>query len=141
MAMQMTRSSLPGITALLLATGATVVNAATKLPSGEMSAREVLEAYDKKLLPEHRKMVEDLLQWMQNGLLWANALLEKRGQPPLYCQPHRLTITGPMVIDMVRKGIRDNPGWSEQSFDMIVVLSIQRTFPCPSQPDPGFERR
>jgi hypothetical protein len=116
---------LTSIAALFLATGA---NAA---PKGDVSTRWFLEAYD-KMLPEHRKHVEDMLSWMQLGLLWANTLLKDRGQPLIYCQPDRLTVTGPMILDMMRKGVRDNPKWSEVPAELVIVTALQRTFPCPS---------
>ena len=120
---------LTSIAVLFLATGA--ANAASKHPPGEVSARWFLEAYD-KMLPEYRERIEAQLSWMQLGFLWANIFLKDRGQPLIYCQPDRLTITGPMVLDMLRKGVRDNPDWGELPAELVIAIALQRTFPCPS---------
>lgn len=67
---------------------------------------------------------------MQVGLLWANTMLKKRKQPLLYCQPDRLTLTDTQVIDMMRQAIIDKPKWGDFPVGLMVLLALQRTFPC-----------
>jgi hypothetical protein len=54
-------------------------------------------------------------------------------QPAIYCPPEHLIITGPMVIDMIRDGMKDHPDWGEESFNHVAFLALKRTFPCKPQ--------
>jgi hypothetical protein len=67
---------------------------------------------------------------MTTGLLWGNVMLKDRGQPPLYCQPDKLVITDAQMIDMMRRAMKDNPKWGEFPIGMMVLATLQRTFPC-----------
>jgi len=90
----------------------------------------IIDAYDRLLLPEDRKEIDDLVGGISTGLLWANAMLEKRQQPLLYCQPRHLTLTGTQVIDMMRRAMKDNPKWRDFALGEMVLVTLQRTFPC-----------
>jgi hypothetical protein len=57
-------------------------------------------------------------------------MLKDRGQPPLYCQPDKLVITDAQMIDMMRRAMKDNPKWGEFPIGMMVLATLQRTFPC-----------
>ena len=98
----------------------------------EGATRFSLRAYDTILVPEDRKHVEELIGGMQIGLLWANTMLEKRGQPLLYCQPDHLMITDTQMIDMMRRTMKDKPKWGDFPLGMMVLVTLQRTFPCKS---------
>jgi hypothetical protein len=65
--------------------------------------------------------------------MWANVSLEVKGQPAIYCPPEHLIITGPMVIDMIRDGMKDHPDWGKESFNYVAFLALKRTLPCKPQ--------
>jgi hypothetical protein len=94
------------------------------------NVRSILEIYDKILVPEDRQHLESLIGGITIGLLWANAMLHSRRQPLLYCQPKKLVPTDTQVIDMMRRAMRDNPKWGDFPLGMMVLATLQRTFPC-----------
>ena len=94
------------------------------------STRFALHAYDKILVAADRKQIEQLIGGMQVGLMWANVFLKDRGQPRLYCQPERLKITDSLMIDMMRETMKDKPNLGDLPLGMMVLVTLQRTFPC-----------
>jgi hypothetical protein len=90
---------------------------------------KALWIYDQNL-PKSRLMLEQVSKGIQNGLMWANATLRQDGRPMIYCQPDRLTITGEMVIEMVRKLVNDHPEWGKKDYDFVAFTALKRTFPC-----------
>jgi hypothetical protein len=115
---------------LLLALSASDATAKDDLPKIDGSIRSTLDVYDKFLVPEDRKGIESFIGGMQIGLLWANVVLKERGQPLLYCQPDKLVITDSQMIDMMRRAMNDNPKWGDFPLGMMVLVTLQRTFPC-----------
>ena len=128
----MTKTLLIGVAALFLATGTAYSDAAILLPD---NTRKVLKEYDDAMLShsEYRQYMEFFLKGMATGLMWANVSLKAKGQPSIYCQPDHLIITGPMVIDMIRDGMREHPDWGEDPFNFVAFLALKRTFPCKPQ--------
>ena len=128
----MKKTLLIGVAALFLATGTAYSDAATLLPD---NTRKVLKKYDDAMLShsEYRQYMEFFLKGMATGLMWANVSLKAKGQPSIYCQPDHLIITGPMVIDMIRDGMREHPDWGEDPFNFVAFLALKRTFPCKPQ--------
>jgi len=116
--------------ALLLALSAVNVSAEDLSKAEVGSIRWTLEVYDKELVPEDRKHIEGYIGGIQLGLLWANAALKHRGQPLLYCQPDHLTITGSQMVDMMRRAMKDKPKLGDFPVGMMVLETLQRTFPC-----------
>jgi hypothetical protein len=94
------------------------------------NARSILEIYDKILVPEDRTHLEHWIGGMQIALLWANTMLKNRKQPLLYCQPDHLTLTDTQVIDIIRQAMIDKPKWGDFPVALMVLLALQRTFPC-----------
>ncbi len=92
--------------------------------------RSILKLYDDIATPQGRQRIEDAVGGMTTGLLWANAMLRERGQPLLYCQPDKLDLAGAQVIGMMRQAMRDNPKWGDFALGMMVLVTLQRTFPC-----------
>jgi len=113
---------------LLLAFSASNVNA--EEPKIDESFRSALNVYDHYLVPEDRHHIENFIGGMQIGLLWANVMLHSRGQPLLYCQPDHLTITDSQMLDMMRRAMKENPKWGDFPVGMMVLVTLQRTFPC-----------
>jgi hypothetical protein len=128
-----TRTFITGIAALFLATGTAHSDAATQQRPD--ATHWALKQYDDSMLSdsEFHYYIENFLKGMATGLMWANASLKVKNQPPFYCQPDHLYITGPMVIDMIRRGIRENPDWGEEPFNYVAFLALKRTFPCKPQ--------
>ena len=94
------------------------------------STRDVLHVYDKYLVSEDRRHIESFISAMQIGLLWANAELKHRGQALLYCQPDKLVITNSQMIDMMRRAIKDDAELGGYPLGMVVLVTLQKTFPC-----------
>lgn len=109
---------------------AAVSASAEDIPKVDQSIRSTLNVYDKYLVPEDRKEIANWIGAMEIGLLWANVMLKNRGQPLLYCQPDHLTITDGQMIDMMRRAMKDNPKWGDFPVGMMVLVTLQRTFPC-----------
>ena len=93
------------------------------------SARYALDAYD-KMLPEDRRIVENFISGIEEGLSWANVAVKNQRQPPLYCQPDHLTLTVPQIIDVMRRGINNDPALGDYPLGMVALIALQRTFPC-----------
>lgn len=115
---------------LLIALSASNANAQSKLNEPNDSFRHAMEIYDRYLVPKDRNSFQEWIGGMQLGLLWANVMLKSRGQPLLYCQPGHLTITDSQMLDMMRRAMKDNPKWGEFPVGMMVLVTLQQTFPC-----------
>jgi hypothetical protein len=62
---------------------------------------------------------------------WANTFLEEhRKEPPLYCVPPKLALTGEQIIDMLRKEIKDKPREADLEVGLVMMLLLQEVFPC-----------
>jgi hypothetical protein len=118
------------VPALLLALSAANASAEDLSKAEVGSTRWTLEVYDKELVPKDREHIENYIGGIQLGLLWANVMLKERGQPLLYCQPEHLTITGSQMLDMIRRAMKDKPKWGDFPLGMMILVTLQRTFPC-----------
>jgi hypothetical protein len=101
----------------------------------EVKAGQFLEMYDQQLGPEARKEAEIIISYIEDGFGWANAELTSRKTPPLYCLPPKLALTGPQLIDILRRAIAEqaplpNP-LSDQLLGLALLVSLERVFPCP----------
>jgi hypothetical protein len=116
-------------------------NAAAEDLNKMKSARYALHAYDSFTDRDARKGIETLIGGMQIGSLWANAMLKDRGQPLLYCQPDRLNITDSQMIDMMRQAMKDRPTWGDFHLGMMVLVTLQHTFPWYAMANAGHDTR
>ena len=101
-----------------------------------IKAGQWLEMYDHQLDPEARKWAELTISDIEDGFGWANAeLRSRRNTPPLYCSPPKLALTGPQLIDILRRAIADESPLpnrlSNQLLGFALLISLQRVFPCP----------
>lgn len=75
-----------------------------------------------------------------SGYSWANAELITSKKPPLYCQPHRLPMGRDIYFDILVRYLDD---WKKASvsaessnklgeleIEPLLLLALQRTFPC-----------
>jgi len=57
-------------------------------------------------------------------------LEEVRKEKPLYCQPDNLVLTGPQLLDMLRRDAREVPENGERPFGFAVLAVSLNVFPC-----------
>jgi hypothetical protein len=118
---------------LCCATVAAAIFAATLEATAEPSlatANDVLRAYERGD-PLTRKSIEDVLKAEEDGLSWANAWWANRHHDSvLYCPPKNLALTGPQVLDILRRGVTDDPKLRKSAYGLAVLIALRRTFPC-----------
>jgi len=62
---------------------------------------------------------------------WANAELNKRKDtPPLYCVLDGFGLTGEQILEMLRKEAKENPSSAEESYGLVMLLTLKKAFPC-----------
>ena len=65
----------------------------------------------------------------------ANAALSSNGKPPLYCQPPHLALNADNLVDIVRLEMESpmapNIRQKKVPVELIVLVALQRSFPCP----------
>lgn len=67
------------------------------------------------------------------GLEAANALLERKNDALLYCQPN-IAIIGDQHLRIMEQAIEKHPEWGEldaADFGMALLLALREAFPCP----------
>ena len=109
------------------------------LPFDEMSAADLLSKYD-GANAEGRECVQLVVGYTENGLSWANAYLQHKGEAPLYCQPERLALTAEQSIDILRRYVNDHPAARDKPFGLGLFDALQETFTCPAAIDVGPEK-
>jgi hypothetical protein len=99
------------------------------------NAGRLLEMYDHEMDEEARQLFEFTVSHIQDAFGWANAELRGRKTRPLYCAPPKLALTAPQLINILRKGIIEEPPLanplSNQPLGFALLVSLQRAFPCP----------
>ena len=109
----------------------------TILPSrAENSAGDALRIYDKGN-KETREMLELIITETQNGASWTNAILIRQKKQPLYCTPPNLVFTASQLVDIIRRAIKEDQDQdlSKYPLGMVLLVSLQRVFPCQQQPN------
>jgi hypothetical protein len=101
----------------------------------------LLEAYDHDGMEEGARQLFELSVFeIADAFGWANAELKGRKTSPLYCEPPTQALTAPQLIDLLRKGITNEPPLPHPLSDMplafALLVSLQRAYPC-SQTIPG----
>jgi len=68
---------------------------------------------------------------LQAGLTEANTwLTETRKEAPMFCQPATLKLTADQLVDMLRRGLNDQPDLDDSDMASALLTVMQRTFPC-----------
>jgi hypothetical protein len=80
-----------------------------------------------------RKQFENLLTLNEMGTGWANAELEVRHQPLLYCTPASLVLTGEQMADMLAREAEQFPKLRTVPYGEALLLTLIATFPCPAK--------
>jgi hypothetical protein len=81
--------------------------------------------------PLGRDQTETQIMGVQRGFIAANAYLTGTlKQPPMYCQPETLSLTADQLIEMLRRGVREQPELDEDDPPGALLAVMQHTFPC-----------
>jgi hypothetical protein len=110
-----------------------LVGTGTNVARADSSSGDFLKDYDAAGQAD-RRIYDMFVTGFESGLFWANAIMvNQRHEEPLYCQPPHLTVPNSLMIDMLRRGIRQDPaiGRAELAIGFLAVL--QRAFPCPQK--------
>ena len=91
--------------------------------------------YDHQMDSEARTEAELMVSYIGDAFGWANVELSSRRKTlPLYCPPSKVAITGPQLIDILRRAIAEEPPLpnplSNQAFGFALLVSLERVFPC-----------
>jgi hypothetical protein len=96
----------------------------------EANVKKVLDMYDTGSSADRQSIVT-ILTAVEDGMGWANAELNKRKDtPPLYCVPDGFGITGEQILEMLRKEAKENPSSAEDSYGLVMLLTLKKAFPC-----------
>jgi len=101
----------------------------------EPDAPTFLKHYDEADLAT-KKSLERWISDIQNGMSWANAELLDRSQPPLYCPPDSLVLTGQQLVDILRREVTwrevTTPGVvAKVAFPAVLLLALEKSFSLP----------
>jgi hypothetical protein len=92
----------------------------------EANAKKVLDMYDKGSSADKQSIVT-ILTAVEDGMGWANIELKKRKDtPPLYCVPDGFGLTGEQILEMLRKEIKENPSFAEESYGLVMLLTFKK---------------
>lgn len=81
--------------------------------------------------PLGRDQTETQIMGIQRGFIAANAYLTGTlRQPPMYCQPEALSLTADQLIEMLRRGVKEQPELDDHDTAPALLAVMQRTFPC-----------
>jgi hypothetical protein len=74
---------------------------------------------------------ETQLMGIQKGFIATNMFLrETRKEAPLYCQPETLSLTAGQLVDMLRRGLKEQPDLDDTNLAPAMLAVMQHTFPC-----------
>ena len=76
-------------------------------------------------------MAETEIMGLQSGFIEANSYLtEIRKEAPMFCQPQSLSLTADQLIDMLRRGVDEQPELDQKDLASALLAVMQHTFPC-----------
>lgn len=85
--------------------------------------------------PLGRSSTESQIMGLQSGFLEANAFLRKdRKEAPLYCPPENFNLTADQLVDMLRRGVKEQPELDDSTLSSALLTIMRNTFPCPQNP-------
>jgi hypothetical protein len=78
-----------------------------------------------------QSMAESEVSGLQAGFTEANAYLTGvRREAPMFCQPANLALTADQLIDMLRRGVDEQPELDQSNLASALLAVMRRTFPC-----------
>ena len=85
--------------------------------------------------PLGQSMAETEVTGLQAGFTEANVYLTAtRKEVPMFCQPANLRLTADQLIDMLRRGLDDQPELDQSDLAAALLSVMRRTFPCQQNP-------
>jgi hypothetical protein len=92
--------------------------------------------------PLGRDQTETQIMGIQHGFIAANAYLTGTlKQPPMYCQPETLSLTADQLIEMLRRGVKEQPELDADDPPSALLAVMQHTFPCAQNSKVGATQR
>ena len=96
----------------------------------EMEAKELLDLYQKSSVTV-REEIESLVKKTETGFEWANAdLTHNRKTIALYCSPEEATLTGPKLLEIMRRYVEQNPVVQNHPWGRTLLDALKELFPC-----------
>jgi hypothetical protein len=93
-----------------------------------------LKAYKAARRSDSIETIENYVDGVGNGLLWANSALQAENKEPLFCIPD-LTLNEENYLALLDRQIKDGmptkAAWRDDDpIEIILLRALQRTFPC-----------
>jgi hypothetical protein len=80
----------------------------------------------------NRLFADKIVETLEDGLSWANAYLRsQRKEQAIYCIPEKLVLTGPQIIDMMQRRVREKPDTGFLPYSLTILDALIDAFPCP----------
>jgi hypothetical protein len=108
---------------------AILLSGSTNAMAQQADVNAVLHDYDTGERIQ-RIVLEKTLTNMQSGISVANSTLIFKQQSPLYCPPQTLVMTGPEIVGLLRRGVKDSPLIGKQTVGVAIMMMLEKTFPC-----------
>jgi hypothetical protein len=88
--------------------------------------------------PLGRDSTETEIAGIQTGFIQANKFLAgMRKESPMYCQPETLNLTPDQLVDMLRRGLKEQSSIDDDDLPSALLFVMQRTFPCAQSSETG----
>ena len=93
-----------------------------------------LKAYKVARKADSIETIENYIDGVGNGLLWANSALQAENKEPLFCSPD-LALNEDNYLALLDRQIKDGmptkAAWRDDDpIEIILLRALQRTFPC-----------
>jgi hypothetical protein len=93
-----------------------------------------LKAYKVARKADSIESIENYIDGVGNGFLWANSALQADNKEPLFCTPD-LTLNEDNYLALLDRQIKDGmptkASWKDEDpIEIILLRALQRTFPC-----------
>jgi len=96
----------------------------------KISAKEMLQSYDKGTVKGKANIVEHL-RVIQMGMAYSNSSLKGDHQKPFYCTPEQPSLTGQLLVELVRQQLEKTPSAGNVEVGAVMMAALKRVFPCP----------
>jgi hypothetical protein len=97
--------------------------------SAEETTQYFLNIYDRGAQAE-RISIETHLSDNQNGLSWANAYLNQKNLPKIYCIADGKVPSGSQLVGIIRRQADADPRLKMLPIGMALMIALQAAFPC-----------
>jgi len=97
------------------------VSSAVAVPTAE----DVIVMYD-----NGNEFVRGYVGGFAMAMMWVDVENEYEGKDKIFCIPENLTIDDRVLINAVKKYLKDHPYGRDNSFNLIGIQSFKATFPC-----------